>query len=93
MKLVTYNMQHDKKSKENWSVVLDELAPNIVLAQESLPPDQYQRSLLRDDWSENVVWGPVWLHWGSAIYVQSEQPRLLKLSKFHGCPLSNMAAK
>lgn len=43
MKLVTYSMQHDKKSKDNWGVILDELEPDVVLAQESIPPDRCQR--------------------------------------------------
>ena len=55
MKIVTYNMQHDKKSKDNWSVLFDEVQPDIVLAQESMPPDQCQRPLLEDDWSNNVA--------------------------------------
>lgn len=84
MKIVTYNMQHDKKSKDNWDVLLDELAPDIVLAQESLPPDQYQRPLLGNSWSDHVVWAPVWPQWGSAIYVASEQPRHLELPDFQG---------
>lgn len=84
MKLVTYNMQYDKKSRDNWAAVLAELEPDIVLAQESLPPDKYQRPLLEDNWSGNVAWVPVWPQWGSAVYVKSEQPRPLELPEFQG---------
>lgn len=43
-------MQNKSKSKDNWSVVFDQLDPDIVLAQESLPPDQCQRPLSGDKW-------------------------------------------
>ena len=47
MKIVTYNMLHNKRSTRNWSLILDKCDPDIVLAQESLAPAAYQRPLLR----------------------------------------------
>ncbi len=84
MKIVTYNMQNNSKSKDNWASILEQEAPDIVLAQESLPPDKYQRPLLEKSWSENVLWVPVWPQWGSAVYVKSGHPRRLELPEYHG---------
>jgi len=84
MKIAMYNMQNNSKSKDNWSVLFDEEQPDIVLAQESLPLDQYERPLFEESWSNNVVWAPVWPKWGSAVYAKSEHPRPLELPKYHG---------
>lgn len=84
MKLVTYNMQNNSKSTDNWNVLFDDFDPDIVLAQESLPPEQYQRPLLEDGWSQNVAWMPVWPKWGSAVYIKSHKPEALELPEFQG---------
>jgi len=38
MKIVTYNMLHDKRGKRNWSSVLDKFDPDVVVAQERQAP-------------------------------------------------------
>lgn len=69
MKIVTYNMLHDKRGKQNWSAILDKFDSDIVLAQESLAPDAYRQPLLESDgWCERVAWSPVNDLWGSAVY-------------------------
>jgi len=85
MRIVTYNMQHDKKSTDNWSAILEATVPDILLAQESLRPDQCQRPLLEETWSEKVVRVPVeGQHWGSSVYIKSQPPRQLNLPEFRG---------
>ena len=60
MKIISYNMLHDKKSKQNWTVILDNYNPDIILAQESLAPDEYRMPLLEEDgWQGQATWSPV----------------------------------
>ena len=85
MKIVTYNMLHDKRGKRNWSSILDKFDPDVVLAQESLAPDAYRQPLLESDgWCERVAWSPVNDLWGSAVYLKSEVPSKLDLPDFGG---------
>ena len=85
MKIVTYNMLHDKGGKQNWSAILDKFDPDVVLAQESLAPDAYRQPLLEGDgWCERVAWSPVNDLWGSAVYLKSEVPTKLYLPGFGG---------
>ncbi len=56
MKIVTYNMLHNKMSTRNWSLILDKYDPEIVLAQESLAPEAYRRPLLDEaTWQGHAV--------------------------------------
>lgn len=84
MKIITYNMQHDKKSKDNWSAILEATDPDVLLAQEALHPSPSGRPLLEVTWSEQVVWCPAHGDWGSAVYVKSQQPRPLELPDYRG---------
>jgi len=85
MKIATYNMLHDKLSKQNWSSILDKFDPDVVLAQESLAPDAYRQPLLESDgWCNRVAWSPVNDLWGSAVYFKSEVPTKLNLPGFGG---------
>ncbi len=60
MKIVTYNMRHNKMSTRNWSLILDKYDPDIVLAQESLAPEAYRRPLLDEaTWQGQAAWSPV----------------------------------
>jgi len=76
MKIVTFNMLHNKRCERNWSSILDKYDPDIVLAQESLAPDAYRQPLLNEDeWQEHAAWLPVNDLWGSAVYLKSEEPK------------------
>ncbi|MEQ8788810.1 MAG: hypothetical protein RIC55_21035 [Pirellulaceae bacterium] len=84
MKIATYNMQHDRKGKSNWTKMLDEVDPDILLAQESLAPREYQRPLIEVSWEEHVNWEPVVAGWGSAVYVKAGQHHPLTLPSYRG---------
>jgi len=84
VKIATYNMQHHKRGKTNWDRVFDGIRPDILLAQESLNPSEYQKPLLGRDWSEDVAWELVIDGWGSAVYAKSGKPRSLSLPAYQG---------
>jgi hypothetical protein len=85
MKIVTYNMLHNKRSTRNWSLILDKYDPDLVLAQESLAPAAYRMPLLDEfEWQGNTVWSPVNNLWGSAVYVKAETPRRSDLPEYRG---------
>ncbi|MBM4088243.1 MAG: hypothetical protein FJ276_02250 [Planctomycetes bacterium] len=84
MKIVTYNMQHDKKSHDNWQAILEREDPDILLAQESLDPSRVFRPLLDSQWPSQVVWVPLHTGWGSAVYVRAHKPNQIELPGFHG---------
>lgn len=89
MKILTYNMLHNKRSTRNWSLILDKYDPDIVLAQESLAPTAYRMPLLDEfEWQDNTVWSPVNNLWGSAVYVKAETPRRLDLPDHRGWVVS-----
>jgi exonuclease III len=85
MKIVTYNMLHNRRSTRNWSLIFDKYDPDIVLAQESLAPAAYRRPLLDEsDWQGHVIWSPVNSTWGSAVYMKTKPPRQLELPDYRG---------
>ena len=85
MKIVTYNMLHNKMSTRNWSLILGKYDPDIVLAQESLAPEAYRRPLLDEaTWQGHAAWSPVNSIWGSAVYVKAGTPRRLDLPDYRG---------
>lgn len=85
MKIVTFNMQQARRSRESWPAILEATDPDILLAQESLSPEKCQRPLLEETWSDKVVRVPVeGQHWGSSVYIKSQSFRQLDLPAFHG---------
>src|SRR3990172_8878987 len=85
MKIVTYNMLHNRRSTRNWTMILDQYDPDIVLAQESLAPGAYRLPLFDEvRWQGHAVWSPVNSVWGSAVYVKAEPPRRAELPEYLG---------
>jgi endonuclease/exonuclease/phosphatase family metal-dependent hydrolase len=84
LKIITYNMQHDKKSRDNWAAILEREDPDIVLAQESLNPGEVQLPLVDSAWHQRTIWKLVTANWGSAVYVKSHEVKPITLPEFAG---------
>lgn len=84
MKIITYNMQHDKKSRDNWTTILEQEDPDILLAQESLDPNEVQLPLVDSEWHQRTTWKLVTANWGSAVYVKSHDFNPITLPGFEG---------
>jgi len=69
MKIVTYNLHCGGKrgAGNHWEKLLNELAPDLVLAQETLDPAEYFPADAFSQRAQAAVWSPVPAKWGSAV--------------------------
>jgi hypothetical protein len=82
MKIVTYNFLTGGAGKEHWSQLSNAFAPDIILAQESYPP---QECGMADAWTNQIVWHKASNNrWGTAVYVKSGQVTSLPTGTFQG---------
>jgi exonuclease III len=79
MVIASYNMQNNRKSRDNWRAILHEIKPDLLLAQESLDPESYP-----DLCEGSICWQAIRGKWGSAIFSRSEKLAILPLPEFQG---------
>ncbi len=79
MIIASYNMQHNRKSRENWSEVVRSVTPDLLLVQESLEPES-----CLDLGVSSVCWQPIQGKWGSAVFSKSAKLNWVPLPEFQG---------
>jgi hypothetical protein len=98
MKIVSYNLQQGGKDWHQWSRVIEALAPDLLLAQESYSPQNYQPFSSHSDLIHQTAWcAGAGAKWGSAIYIRQGRlrppvprciPRLLDRGRSRGLSLA-----
>lgn len=87
MRIITYNLYKGGIGNQHWSLVIDAFDPEILLVQESFPPEQ---SGLPQDLRKQAVWCAVSsdkygiLKWGTAVYAKCGKVTELESGNFRG---------
>ena len=96
MRIVTYNLHYGGHTRpgNHWQRIINELAPDLVLAQESFHPadyfsvDEYRR------FERSVVWQSLPTRWGSAILaLQLDVKKVSVPTEFEGWVAGGRIAK
>lgn len=85
MRIATYNLRKGGTRRCHWQKMLDEFKVELLLVQESYPPDQHLPPLLFPQGRDHSVWMPVVGNgWGSAVYCGSNPIIPVPVSGFDG---------
>jgi hypothetical protein len=72
MRVATYNLRKGGSGRVHWARMVEDHAVDLLLVQESYPPDEHLPPLLHPDARSQAVWQMVGRNgWGSAVYVRS----------------------
>jgi endonuclease/exonuclease/phosphatase family metal-dependent hydrolase len=87
MKIATYNLRSGGRQGQrlHWRRLLDELAPDILLVQETLHPSEYLAPEFYAANARRIYWlAAPNRRWGSAIYVRAGRLRPIDLPRHNG---------
>jgi exonuclease III len=78
-------MRFGGKGRQQWSKIIENHDPDVILAQETYAPQEHLPPLFDGDLHQHAVWHPVAEQpWGSAVFVKSCIPRPISLPDFSG---------
>src|SRR5262245_51891487 len=85
MRVATYNLLKGGTKRVHWRKLIEEHGVDLLLAQESGPPDHYLSPLVHPDLQDQAVWDMATPNrWGSAIFSTTGAVKQLHLPRFNG---------